>query len=176
MRVPPIPSSRFPGRAGSPRTGTCLHPRSRHRWHGRPGLFYFHRQVSYYPGDSGVDSPTCGGDQLEIALPTAALRAGENKLVLTAIDDPRDGPAESVVTYDALRLAQTPEGKAAAERQVEAQPTIFYVQQAGGPRELTLVTSTLDEKARQGKVTLAVGGEKFEADLSPEPRGFTFDF
>ncbi len=98
---------------------------------GQSGLFYFHRQVGYYAGDSGIDSPTYG-NELEIALPTAALRAGENKLVLTAMDDPRDGPAESVVTYDALSLTQTPGGKAAGEPQVEAEPTIFCVQQAGG--------------------------------------------
>jgi hypothetical protein len=136
---------------------------------GQSGLFYFHRKASYYPGDFGVDSPTYGGDQMEIALPTAALRTGENKLVLTAIDDPRDGPAESIVTYDALRLTQTPAGKAPGEPQAEVEPTMFYVQRAGGIRELTFVTATLEEKVRKGKVTLAVGGEKFEADLSTAP-------
>jgi hypothetical protein len=136
---------------------------------GQSGLFYFHRKASYYPGDSGVDSPTYGGDQLEISLPTAALLAGENKLVLTAMDDPRDGPAESIVTYDALSLTQMPGGKAEGEPQVEADPTMFYVQQAGGPRELTFVTATLGEKVRKGKVTLSVGGEKFEAELSTAP-------
>ena len=144
-------------------------PHLRVEINGHSGLFYFHRQASYYPGDFGVDSPTYGGDQLEIALPTAALRTGENKLVLTAMDDPRDGPAESIVTYDALRLTQTPGGKAAGEPQVEAEPTLFYVQQAGGPRELTFVTATLEEKVRKGKVTLAVAGEKFAADLSTVP-------
>ncbi|MGA3323174.1 MAG: polysaccharide lyase family protein [Terriglobia bacterium] len=136
---------------------------------GQSGLFYFHRKVSYYPGDFGVDSPTYGGDQLEIALPTAALRAGENKLVLTAMDDPGDGPAESIVTYDALSLTQSPGGKAAGEPQGEAEPTMFYVQQADGPHELTFVTATLEEKVRKGKVALVVGGEKFEADLSTVP-------
>jgi hypothetical protein len=141
-------------------------PHLRVEINGQSGLFYFHRKVSYYPGDSGVDSPTYGGDHLEIALPTAALRAGENKLVLTAMDDPRDGPAESMVTYDALSLTQTSDGKAEGGLQAEVEPTIFYVQQAGVPRELTYVTVTLREKVRKGKVALVVGAEKFEADLS----------
>ena len=133
------------------------------------GFFYFHRKVSYYPGDFGVDSPIYGGDQLEIELPTAALRAGENKLVLTAVDDPRDGPTDSVITYDALSLTQTAGENSAGEPSVEAEPTIFYVRQADGPRELTFVTATLQGKARQGKVTLAVGGKDFQAELSAAP-------
>jgi hypothetical protein len=144
-------------------------PHLRVEINGQSGLFYFHRQVSYYPGDSGVDSPTYGGDQLEIALPTAALRAGENKLVLTAMDDPRDGPGESIITYDALSLRQTLGQKAVSEPQVEVEPTIFYIQQAGGPRELTYVNVTLGEKVRKGKMALMVGREKFEADLSSAP-------
>ena len=122
------------------------------------GFFYFHRKVSYYPGDFGVDSPIYGGDQLEIELPTAALRAGENKLVLTAVDDPRDGPTDSVITYDALSLTQTAGENSAGEPSVEAEPTIFYVRQADGPRELTFVTATLQGKARQGQSN--VGGRR----------------
>ncbi len=78
---------------------------------GHKGQFFFDRKMSYYPGDGGVDSPVYGGDQIEISLRASFLRTGENRLILTALDDPKDGPGDSWLNYDALRLAHDDAGQ-----------------------------------------------------------------
>jgi len=133
---------------------------------GKLGLFYFHRKVSYYPGDGGVDSPIYGGDQLELALPTAALQRGENRLVLTAMDDPKDGPGDSWLVYDALRLVADPDATAPRAAQVSIDPTIFYVNRNGALSELAEVTITHPGPVRQGDVTLTVAGKSLKAALA----------
>lgn len=133
---------------------------------GRSGLFYFDRKVSYYPGDGGVDSPIYGGDQLDIALPTAALREGENRLVLTAVDDPKDGPGDSWLLYDALRLVEDPDARAPRSPEVSIESTIFYVKAAGALSELAEVTVTHSEPFHHGDVTLTVAGENLKAPIA----------
>ena len=133
---------------------------------GKSGLFHFHRKVSYYPGDDGFDSPIYGGDQIEIALPTAAFKRGENRLVLTAIDDPQDGPGDSWLSYDALRLVADPDANPPAAAAASADPTIFYVNHDGALTELVEVTITHPEPFRQGAVTLTVAGNRLEAAIA----------
>ncbi len=55
---------------------------------GKTGVYYFQPKLSYYPGDPAFWSPIYAADQLTIDLPTSALHMGENKLVLTALDNP----------------------------------------------------------------------------------------
>jgi hypothetical protein len=129
---------------------------------GKRGLFYFHRKVSYYPGDGGVDSPIYGGDQIEIALPEATLVRGENRLVLTAVDDPKDGPGDSWLLYDALRLVEDPDAKASSQPEVSIEPTVFYVDRDGGLAELAEVTVTHSRPVQHGDVTLTVAGKSFK--------------
>ena len=133
---------------------------------GHSGLFYFNRKLSYYPGDFGFDSPIYGGDQLEITLPTPYFRAGENKLVLTAMDDPKDGEGESLLAYDALRLTEDRDAKPVVAARVAAEPTVLYTETDGQLRELTYVTVTLNEKVRQGELAFTVGSERFQGQLS----------
>jgi alpha-mannosidase len=133
---------------------------------GHPGLFHFNRRLSYYPGDFGVDSPIYGGDRLEITLPTAYLRAGENKLILTAMDSPKDGEGDSLLAYDALRLTEDRDAKPALAPQMTAEPTVFYTNTEGQLRELTYVTVTLNETVRQGELTLTVASERLQGQLS----------
>ena len=138
---------------------------------GKTGLFYFHRKVSYYPGDGGVDSPIYGGDQLEMRLPTTALESGENKLVLTAMDDPRDDPGVSVLLYDALRLDADTGAKASAAPEVSLDPTIFYTNHEGALNELAELTITHLEPVRAGDVTLNVAGKSLKEEI---PGGHDF--
>ncbi|MBZ5565392.1 MAG: hypothetical protein LAP13_23590 [Acidobacteriia bacterium] len=135
---------------------------------GGTGLFYFQRKTSYYPGDFGADSPIYGVAELKMVLPTAALKAGKNKLVLTAVDDPKDGEGDSSLSYDALRLSQERGSEARRLPRATVEPTIYYVRKDAQVRELADVTLTLDEKVREGSVELALGGEKFRAELSSE--------
>ena len=135
---------------------------------GRSGIYYFRRQVSYYAGDGGVDSPIYGGSQIEMALPTRALQAGQNKLVLTAVDDPKDGPGDSWLIYDALRLVEDPDVKPARSAEVTIEPTVFYVNQtaASGLAELADVTVTHSEPVHTGEVTLTVAGRSLKAEIT----------
>ncbi|HXJ95565.1 MAG TPA: polysaccharide lyase family protein [Terriglobia bacterium] len=138
---------------------------------GKSGVFYLHRKVSYYPGDGGVDSPIYGGDHLTMALPTAAFRAGENKLVLTAVDDPKDGPGDSWLLYDALRLVGDADAKAQRSTEISIDPTIFYAKADGELSELTHVTVTHSDPVQRGEVTLTVAGKTLKADI---PQGHDF--
>ncbi len=133
---------------------------------GKSGLFYFHRKVSYYPGDGGIDSPIYGEDRLELSLPTTALKRGENRLSLTALDDPKDGPGDSWIFYDALRLETDPAAKAPRSAEVNIDPTIFYVNRDGPLSELAEVTVTHPSPFRHGDVALTVGGKSLKADLA----------
>ena len=133
---------------------------------GKSGLFYFQRKVSYYPGDSGADSPIYGGDRIQIQLPQRLLKAGENKLALSAVDDPQQGGGDSWLSYDALRLTQDAAGKPAGLWQADVEPTIFYVQHDGGLAEMVTVTVTLDAPVRAGEIALSVAGQKLRRAIA----------
>ncbi len=135
---------------------------------GQKGLFYFDRKLSYYPGDFGADSPIYGGDELVIELPVAALRQGQNRLILTALDDPKDGPSNSVLRYDALSLRHESGAEGSREPRVSVDPTIFYKEDKGGLREITDVTVTVPGKFSSGNLELSVGGEHLPAQLTEE--------
>lgn len=135
---------------------------------GQKGLFYFDRKLSYYPGDFGAYSPIYGGDELAMALPATALRQGQNKLVLTALDDPKDGPSDSELHYDALRLTHEGGAESPREPHVSVEPTVFYKEDTGGLREITEVTVTVPGKFSSGNLELSVGGEHLQAQLSGE--------
>lgn len=136
---------------------------------GHTGLFYLYRTVSYYPGDGGVDSPIYGDDTITAALPTAYFRQGKNDLVITAIDDPKLGPGDSWLNYDALSLAQWPSAKEPRAPAVMLRPTVFYTRTGSQISELVEVFVTLDRKVQRGKVTLAVGGARYTGELARTP-------
>jgi hypothetical protein len=143
-------------------------PALRVELNGKSGLFYFHRKVSYYPGDSGADSPVYGGDRTEIELPTRLFKLGENKLVLTAVDDPKEGEGDSWLAYDALRLIQDPAGKPADRPQVSVDPMIFYTRQGGALAELATITVTVDVPVRKGDIALSVAGQQLRTSIATE--------
>jgi len=135
---------------------------------GQKGLFYFDRKLSYYPGDLGAYSPIYGEGKLVMALPTAAFRQGQNKLVLTALDDSKDGPSDSELHYDALRLTQESGVESPSQPFVRVEPTVFYKEEKGVLREITEVTATVPAKFSSGKLELSVDGERLQAPLSGE--------
>ncbi len=123
---------------------------------GQSGVYYFNRKLSNYPGDGWAFSPIYASDLLEIDLPSKALRAGENKLVLTALDDPADGDGESFLTYDALRLSEEPMPAGGPSPSVSVEPTVLYT--GKDPlREQTHVTVNLPGKIRTGNLSFHRG-------------------
>ena len=134
---------------------------------GKSGVYYFNRKLNNYPGDGWAFSPIYASDQLEIDLPSKAVRAGENKLVLTALDDPAEGDGESFITYDALRLSEEPMPAGGPSPGVSVEPTVLYT--GKDPlREQTYVTVNLPGKIRSGTLLFTVGRQQFEARLSTE--------
>jgi alpha-mannosidase len=135
---------------------------------GRNGTFYFPRELNYSAVDS-FPSPISSSGEISVVLPNAALRRGENKLLLTALDNSEDGPGDSWLTYDALRLTHSSEARHSLLAQLALEPTVYYVRKAGNLEEVVWVTANVDQKIRRGTVRLAVSGRQYEASLSASP-------
>lgn len=146
-------------------------PRLEIEINGKKGLFYFHRRASYYPGDFGFDSPIFGRGKLSVELPASAFHAGENRLVLTAVDDPEWGSGDSWLRYDGLRLEHDDAGELPGAPEVSVEPTAFYLRRGNELVELTDVTLRLGEAVRQGEIELAVSGKNYQRPLA---QGYDF--
>ncbi len=133
---------------------------------GHTGRYFFERKISYYPGDDRVDSPIYGGDTLEIDFPGKFLKAGENKLVLTAVENEQNPEMQASLIYDALRLTEEANGK--LEPTAAIKPTVFYKQKGNETFELTTVTVTSADKLGAGQVELSVGKEHLQASFKGE--------
>jgi alpha-mannosidase len=131
---------------------------------GHTGRYFFTRKISYYAGDDRVDSPIYGGDTLEIDVPGNFLKAGENTLVLTAVEDAENPETRASLIYDALKLTQGENRK--LEPAAAVRPTAFYRQKEGKSCEVVDVTVTSAEKLKKGQVEFTVGKEHFQAALS----------
>jgi alpha-mannosidase len=136
---------------------------------GKSGIFYFNRKLSYSSGDPAFWSPIYASDEIGIDLPASALRDGENELVLTAVDDPKDGPADSILAYDALRLTQNPQGKSSSEPELAVMPTIFYVRAGNGLQEIVRATVTLHNKVHTGRLQFRLNAATLHSQLSAQP-------
>jgi alpha-mannosidase len=145
---------------------------------GMKGTFFFPRKLNYYPGNSGFPSPIYSGGEISVVLPHGALRKGQNKLVLTALDNAKDGPGDSWLTYEALRLTRSAAARNSFSPQVTLEPTVFYIRKGENLEEVTKVTANLDRKVRRGTIRLTVSGKRFEASLSSTPDfgGQRFEF
>ena len=130
---------------------------------GHAGRYFFDRKISYYAGDGRIDSPINAADTLEIAVPANFLKAGENKLVLTAVEDPQNAGTDASLIYDALRLTQ--EAGKKLEPTAAIKPTVFYREKNGKSYEIVEVTVKTAEKLNSGNVELSLGKETLRAAL-----------
>lgn len=131
---------------------------------GHTGRYFFSRKISYYPGDERIDSPIYGGDTLEIDFPAHFLKAGENRLVLTAEEDPENPGMRASLIYDALKLTEEPRKK--LELSAVVRPSVFYTQKNGKTCELVDITVYFPEKRKVGLLELSVEKERFHAALN----------
>lgn len=131
---------------------------------GHKGRYYFDRKISHYPGDDRIDSPIYGADELNVDVPGSFLKAGENKLVLTAMEDADNSGASSSLIYDAVRLAVSSKEK--LEPSATVKPTVFYKQRSNQFQEVTRVTVTSPEKLGSGSVELTVGIQHFHGKFA----------
>jgi alpha-mannosidase len=157
-------------------------PRLEVNINGHRGWFYQHPKLNYAAGDLGsVFTPRYSTATITCQLPARFLKAGENQMVLTAIDEPdlrddSEGPpmvvGNSGIYYDALKLDQDLSARyQPAQVTAEALPTIFYKPKDGGLVEIIEVDVRLGEQPKRGRVTLALGKEKLTQEL-PNDREF----
>jgi alpha-mannosidase len=154
-------------------------PNLRVELNGRRGLFYLRPHLSYDMGNFPVAFiPQYSYQQLDIEIPTAYFKQGENRLAITCIDDPSTpemsygtvGTGISGIFWDALRLTQDPARKLAAnEIRASVTPTVFYRQKQNALIEVIEALIRLNRKISKGKMRLEVGGHEYSAELSSNP-------
>jgi alpha-mannosidase len=145
---------------------------------GQTGLFYFHPKLDFAAGDwEGTFVPQTSTDEKTIAIPAEWLHRGENRFVLTALDDPASSqnsfgaiaPGHSGLVYDALELSQDPQARY-NERAFAAQvePTIFYRTLPGGAAEVVDVFVNAAKLEKGGNIELKIGAATFHKEFSTE--------
>ncbi|HZP02377.1 MAG TPA: polysaccharide lyase family protein [Terriglobia bacterium] len=143
---------------------------------GQTGVFYFHPKLDFSAGDwEGTFVPQTSADEKTIAIPAAWLHRGENRFLLTALDDPAGAqnsfgaiaPGHTGLVYDALELTQDPEAhynEQAFTARIE--PTIFYRALPGGTVEIVDVFLQAGRLEETGNVELTIGSTSFEKQFS----------
>jgi len=142
---------------------------------GHRSLYYFRPRISYNPSEFPVAFiPQFGSQRLEIDFPATSFQKGENRLVLTAIDDNAEtsqaiGTAATGISgfhYDAVKLTEDKD-KAFAPKGIQATvlPTVFYKQKGEELAELVEVIIRLNQKITKGLVSLELNGNRYTAKL-----------
>jgi len=144
---------------------------------GHTGLFYFHPKLDFAAGDwEGTFVPQTSADTKVIEIPASWLKQGENRLVLTALDDPPAvehslgaiAPGDSGLVYDALELDHDPVAKYDNARVTALiQPTIFYRTAAQGLTEQVDVFASFARLPSRAVATLRIAGHTFTQQISP---------
>jgi alpha-mannosidase len=156
---------------------TSRMPRLQIEINGHRGLYYQHPVLNYAAGDlRGVFLSIYSTASIAADLPTHFLRRGPNKLVLTAIDEPRgqDGsagkvtPSNSRIIYDALELNHNPASAySPSEVTVDVTPTVFYKSTGGHIVEMVDLFVRFGSRFQRGRVTLSTGKKKYVGELRP---------
>lgn len=108
-------------------------------------------------------------DLVQVVLPSSLLVAGENKLVLTAIDEPggRDDVSNPGIVFDALELDHEPASKFQASTiSADVMPTIFYFHAKDGLTEQLDILVHQNQRIVHGALTLAINGDQTTKTLA----------
>lgn len=143
---------------------------------GKQGLFYFRPRISYDRGDFPVAFiPHYSHQQIQIDLPASFLKQGENRLVLTCVDDPPEadssngtsGTGISGIYYDALRFSEDRTGNyAPGGIHASVTPTVFYRESGGHLKEIVEAIVRVNQRVLLGRLSLEIGGTRYEAPFS----------
>jgi alpha-mannosidase len=142
---------------------------------GHSGIFYFHPQLDYGAGDwEGTFVPQTSVDSKTIDLPAAWFRQSDNRLVLTALDEPSIvenslgsiALGHSGLVYDAIQLVQ--DSSAAYNRDAvvsQVHPTIFYRTSPGGLSELVEVHTSFGVMPSDWQAALQIGDKEYRQQV-----------
>lgn len=143
---------------------------------GHAGIFYFHPQLDYGAGDwEGTFVPQTSMDTKTIDLPAEWLRQSENRIVLTALDDPSAvenslgsiALGHSGLVYDALELTQDATGNYARDRiTAQVRPSIFYRSSSSGLSEVVEVEASFAAMPVEWSATLTIDGKEYQERVS----------
>jgi hypothetical protein len=145
---------------------------------GHQGDFYFAPRVSWALGDElDAFDPIHSEQQKRITIPARFLRSGENRLTLTAIDDPSTnkkhvtagGPGDSGFYYDAMTLLQSSEAVLKEHPEATLEPTIFFRNTPAGLEEECWLTVQYMQGWGGARVHVARGG--VSAQVTAAKRG-----
>jgi alpha-mannosidase len=143
---------------------------------GHSGSFYFHPQLDYGAGDwEGTFVPQTSADTKIIDMPAEWLRQSDNRLVLTALDDPSTvetslgsiALGHSGLVYDALELTQD----AAANYPLDSiaaqvRPSIFYRSLPTGLSEAVEVEASFAAMPAEWLATLKIGDKEYQQQVT----------
>ena len=139
---------------------------------GHRGQFYFEPEPMFEIGNTDDQfNPIRSVQRRVLTLPARLFRPGENRLTLTAVDEPSKvvqnrtvgGSGDSGFSYDALALRNDPQ--AALDEKLEASliPTAMFPKTAKGVRQECQLVLRLAGPWPGGKASLSLG--KFNAEL-----------
>ncbi len=143
---------------------------------GHTGLVYFHPKLDYGAGDwEGTFVPQTSADTKTIELSATWFQAGENKIVLTALDDPAGvenslgsiATGHSGIVYDALELSN--DDSATYDRaRVDAVviPTIFYKRAGAISAEIVDVFADFASLPQNGHVELTLNDKSYQQSIT----------
>ncbi|HEX4232338.1 MAG TPA: polysaccharide lyase family protein [Bryobacteraceae bacterium] len=136
---------------------------------GHSGTFFEHPKLSYSRSDfTYAFDPHESQDALNIDLPEAFLKPGQNTLTITCVGDPPTPSDEKEIggiTYDALALEQDFGASRPREAEVSVQPTIFYHATPEGLNEVVDAFVRFDRPSRAGSVELKVNGHSYRTEI-----------
>jgi alpha-mannosidase len=142
---------------------------------GHSGIFYFHPQLDYGAGDwEGTFVPQTSVDSKIIDLPAEWFRKNDNRLVLTALDDPSTvenslgaiALGHSGLVYDALEMTQGVAGTYAHDSiDAQVRPTIFYRSSSTGLSEVVEVNTCFAEMPVEWRATLKIGDKEYQQQV-----------
>lgn len=135
---------------------------------GKQGQFYLHPKLDYSNGDQ-ADSvyPEYSHAEIVFSFPGTYLHAGSNRITLQAIQSADDEVVpDAGLTYDAIELDGNGDVWPPETASALIEPTIFYPQGSGTPREIVDVFVSYREAMKFGRtVELSLEGEHYQATL-----------
>ena len=114
-------------------------------WNGKRGMYFFNPELgAQLGGENDQFNPIHSVAHRKLEFPASLFRAGENRLTLTAIDDPAiaspgstvGGEGDSGIFYDTLALSNDPAAAPAGRTEFAFEPTIFFTK--AGQEECSL--------------------------------------
>ncbi len=131
---------------------------------GSQGNFYFHPKLDYGAGDwEGTFVPQTSADEKTIEFPPEWIKQGENRLVLTALDDPPAAensfgaiaPGHSGIVYDALEFANDASASYDGSKlSVQIEPTIFFRTMDSGTAEVVNTYVEFGPQSRPREISI----------------------